>query len=62
MTDAMIHRGPDDSGTWYDAEAEIGLGHRRLSIIDLTDSGRQPMSNADGSIWITYNGELYNYP
>ncbi|MDP6979790.1 MAG: asparagine synthase (glutamine-hydrolyzing) [Myxococcota bacterium] len=62
MTDAMIHRGPDDSGTWYDAEAEIGLGHRRLSIIDLSPAGRQPMSNADGSIWITYNGELYNYP
>ncbi|MCH7867401.1 MAG: asparagine synthase (glutamine-hydrolyzing) [Myxococcales bacterium] len=62
MTDAMIHRGPDDSGTWCDAEGEIGLGHRRLSIIDLTAAGRQPMSNAQGTIWITYNGELYNYP
>ncbi|MCP5039457.1 MAG: asparagine synthase (glutamine-hydrolyzing) [bacterium] len=62
MTDAMIHRGPDDSGTWCDPEAEIGLGHRRLSIIDLSPAGRQPMCNADRSIWITYNGELYNYP
>ncbi len=62
MTDAMIHRGPDDSGAWYDAEAEVGLGHRRLSIIDLSPAGRQPMSNADESIRITYNGELYNYP
>ncbi len=62
MTDAMVHRGPDDSGTWCDPEAEIGLGHRRLSIIDLSPAGRQPMCNADESIWITYNGELYNYP
>lgn len=61
MTDAMIHRGPDDSGTWYDADAEIGFGHRRLAIIDLSPAGRQPMSNADESIFITYNGELYNY-
>ena len=61
MTDAMIHRGPDDSGTWYDADAEIGFGHRRLAIIDLSPAGRQPMSNADESIVITYNGELYNY-
>lgn len=62
MTDAMIHRGPDDSGSWFNAEAEVGLGHRRLSIIDLSPAGHQPMSNADQSIWITYNGELYNYP
>lgn len=62
MTDAMIHRGPDDSGTWWDAEGEVGLGHRRLSIIDLSAAGRQPMSNASGSLQITYNGELYNYP
>jgi asparagine synthase (glutamine-hydrolysing) len=62
MTDAMIHRGPDDSGVWHDPEAEIGLGHRRLSIIDLSAAGRQPMTNAAGTIWITYNGELYNYP
>jgi asparagine synthase (glutamine-hydrolysing) len=62
MCDAMQHRGPDDAGTWYDQEAGVGLGHRRLSIIDLSPAGHQPMSNADGSIWISYNGELYNYP
>jgi asparagine synthase (glutamine-hydrolysing) len=62
MTDAIKHRGPDDSGAWADADAEIGLGHRRLSIIDLSPAGKQPMSNADETIWITYNGELYNYP
>ena len=62
MTDAMIHRGPDDAGIWCDPEAEVGLGHRRLSIIDLSSAGRQPMCNADESLWITYNGELYNYP
>ncbi|MFT5442777.1 MAG: asparagine synthase (glutamine-hydrolyzing) [Myxococcota bacterium] len=62
MTDAMVHRGPDDSGHWHDAEAEVGLGHRRLSIIDLSAAGRQPMCNADESIFISYNGELYNYP
>lgn len=58
MTDILKHRGPDDRGTqiW----GNIGFGHRRLSIIDL-ETGRQPMCNADGTLWITYNGELYNY-
>lgn len=57
----MAHRGPDDSGCWISAERMVGLGHQRLSIVDLTEAGRQPMSNKDGSIWITYNGEIYNH-
>ena len=59
MTDALTHRGPDggDCGIY----GRAGLGHRRLAIIDLSDAGRQPMSNADGSLWLTYNGEIYNY-
>ncbi len=58
MCDAMVHRGPDDEGYYIDGP--IGFGHRRLSIIDLA-GGHQPMSNEDGSVWITYNGEIYNY-
>lgn len=61
MCDVMLHRGPDDAGIWYDAGAEVGLAHRRLSIIDLSSAGHQPMANADGTIWISYNGELYNF-
>lgn len=58
MRDVMRHRGPDDAGSMV--EGQIGLSHRRLSIIDLK-GGHQPMSNAAGSIWLTYNGEIYNY-
>ncbi|MDY7011639.1 MAG: asparagine synthase (glutamine-hydrolyzing) [Planctomycetota bacterium] len=58
MVRVLRHRGPDESGTWTDERA--GLGHARLSIIDLAE-GRQPMSNEDGTIWITYNGEVYNF-
>jgi len=61
MATAMAHRGPDGSGVWFDAEARVGLGHRRLSIIDLTDAGRQPMGNEDGSVQISFNGEIYNF-
>lgn len=57
-TDLMVHRGPDDSG--YYTTANVGLGHRRLSIIDLS-SGHQPMTNEDGQIVTVYNGEIYNY-
>ena len=59
MTDVLAHRGPDAHGVQVSGPA--GLGHRRLSIIDLSESGRQPMPNEDGSVWITYNGEIYNY-
>ncbi len=57
-TDAMIHRGPDDEG--FHVDRELGLGNRRLSIIDLP-GGHQPLSNEDGTVWITFNGEVYNH-
>jgi asparagine synthase (glutamine-hydrolysing) len=59
MTRSIAHRGPDGEGVYMNRGA--GLGHRRLSIIDLSDSGRQPMTNEDGRYWITFNGEIYNY-
>ncbi len=59
MTDAIAHRGPDDAALF--ADPPVVLGHRRLSILDLSASGRQPMASPDGSAWITYNGEIYNY-
>src|SRR5437762_7549073 len=61
MTDLQAHRGPDDQGVRYFTEERVGLGHRRLSIIDLSPAGHQPMSNDDESVWITYNGEIYNF-
>lgn len=59
MRDALWHRGPDDAGLWIDGS--VGLAHRRLSILDLSSAGHQPMSNEDGTVWITFNGEIYNY-
>ena len=59
--DYMTLRGPDACGEWVSPSGEIGLGHRRLAIIDLSPSGNQPMSWGDGRYWITYNGEIYNY-
>jgi len=70
MTDTLVHRGPDDAGEYFaaletppypGAVVGCGLGHRRLSIIDLA-RGRQPLSNEDGTIWVAFNGEIYNYP
>ncbi|MGZ6229240.1 MAG: asparagine synthase (glutamine-hydrolyzing) [Syntrophales bacterium] len=58
MADSMYHRGPDDEGTYI--SGNVGLGHRRLSIIDL-NRGKQPISNEDGTVWIVFNGEIYNY-
>lgn len=59
MTDSMTHRGPDDRGTYIDGS--LGLGFRRLSIIDLSPAGHQPMCNEDKTVWIIFNGEIYNY-
>jgi asparagine synthase (glutamine-hydrolysing) len=61
MTDALIHRGPDDSGIWISKDRKTGLGHRRLSIIDLSKAAAQPMGNEDGTLWVVYNGEIYNH-
>src|SRR5580658_6688466 len=61
MTDAIAHRGPDDSGAWQDAAAGIVLGHRRLSVIDLSSEGHQPMAGPDGNQIIVFNGEIYNF-
>ncbi|MFV0444114.1 MAG: asparagine synthase (glutamine-hydrolyzing) [Planctomycetaceae bacterium] len=63
MTDVLVHRGPDDEGHWRQQHSDgsgVALGFRRLSIIDLA-GGHQPLSNEDGSIWIAFNGEIYNY-
>jgi len=59
MTDCLRHRGPDDSGIYVDQN--VGLGHARLSILDLSPAGHQPMSNDDQTIWVTFNGEIYNF-
>jgi asparagine synthase (glutamine-hydrolysing) len=61
MTATLRHRGPDDAGTYVRPDERVALGHRRLSIIDLSSAGHQPMSNEDGTVWITYNGEVYNH-
>ncbi|MCX6765275.1 MAG: asparagine synthetase B, partial [Candidatus Nealsonbacteria bacterium] len=61
MRDTMVHRGPDGAGTWVAADGRIGLGHRRLSIIDLSEAASQPMCNEDGTLWISFNGEIYNH-
>lgn len=61
MTATLSHRGPDDSGTWCDADAQVGLGHRRLSIQDISSSGHQPMQSSGGRYQIVYNGEIYNF-
>lgn len=62
MADTVAHRGPDDHGAWVDAEAGIALGHRRLSIVDLSPNGHQPMASASGQWVVSYNGEIYNFP
>ncbi|HNW92576.1 MAG TPA: asparagine synthase (glutamine-hydrolyzing) [bacterium] len=61
MADTLRHRGPDDGGTWVDAAAGVALGHRRLSIIDLSPLGHQPMLSASGRYAIAFNGEIYNF-
>ena len=61
MTATLVHRGPDDSGTWTDRECGLALGFRRLAILDLTPSGHQPMVSASGRYVIVFNGEVYNF-
>lgn len=61
MTESIRHRGPDDSGVWIDESVGLGLGHRRLSILDLSEFGSQPMCSSSGRYIISFNGEIYNY-
>ena len=61
IRDAMLRRGPDGAGEWIGADGRVGLAHRRLAIIDLSDRGAQPMASADGRIVVSFNGEIYNY-
>jgi len=62
MAATIVHRGPDDEGFWVDNEAGVGFAHRRLSIVDLSPAGHQPMLSADGRYVLTYNAEIYNHP
>src|SRR2546423_419681 len=62
IRDRMIHRGPDGEGLWISEDHRVGLAHRRLTIVDLTDAGLQPMWNSDRTLCVNYNGEIYNYP
>src|SRR5206468_8870309 len=59
MRDSLVHRGPDDAGLYL--KGPVGLGARRLSVLDPTPTGHQPMGNYDGTLWIVFNGEIYNY-
>lgn len=61
MRDTMLHRGPDDAGIYVSDDRRVGLGNRRLAIVDPSPAGRNPMPNEDGRVWITFNGEIYNH-
>ena len=61
FTDSLAHRGSDGRGTFVGSEGNLGLGHRRLAILDLTASGQQPMPYGGRRYWITFNGEIYNF-
>ena len=61
MRDTMVHRGPDDAGLYQSADRRVVLAHRRLSIVDLSPAGHQPMANEDETVWIAFNGEIYNH-
>ena len=61
MRDTLTHRGPDDAGSWWSPDGRVGLGHRRLSILDLTPGGHQPMLSPDGQTALVFNGEIYNF-
>ena len=61
MRDCMLHRGPDGAGLWVAPDGRVGLGIRRLAIIDLSSAAGQPMANEDGSVQVLFNGEIYNH-
>src|SRR6201996_5153592 len=61
MRETMVHRGPDGAGMWISPDRRVGMAHRRLSIIDLSDAAAQPMSHEDGSLQGVFNGEIYNH-
>ena len=61
MSDSLVHRGPDDCGVWVDAQVGVAFGHRRLSIVDLSPTGHQPMTSINGRFVISFNGEIYNF-
>ncbi|MEQ1765968.1 MAG: asparagine synthetase B, partial [Methylotenera sp.] len=61
MSDTLFHRGPDDGGVWCDRNQRVGLGHRRLAIVDLSPAGHQPMSSVSNRYVIAFNGEIYNH-
>ena len=61
MVSLMSHRGPDDQGAYVSPDQMFGLGNCRLSIIDLSTAGHMPMSNEHGDVWLSYNGEVYNF-
>ncbi len=61
MRDALRHRGPDEEGLWWSADGRCGLAHRRLAVLDLSATGRQPMADAEGTLHLSYNGEIYNH-
>ncbi|NQU57974.1 MAG: asparagine synthase (glutamine-hydrolyzing), partial [Rhodospirillales bacterium] len=61
MGNSMAHRGPDGDGQWRSFDRKVGFVHRRLAIVDLSNSAAQPMSDADESVWVTFNGEIYNH-
>jgi len=62
MVERQRHRGPDDRGTWISSDGRVGLGHARLSILDVSSAAHQPIANETGDIHLTYNGEIYNFP
>ena len=61
MADTLSHRGPDGEGYWQSPDSRVGLAHKRLSIVDLSEKARQPMTSGNNQVWVTFNGEIYNH-